>query len=82
MPKYVPATINMFNRWYYNDSGRVLFKHPKSWLTCAVSVETCVYMIKNHITGKSFRGHGGTPRHACKRANEVINREIRETPNA
>lgn len=65
-----------FNDWYKNDSGNIMSRHAKSWLTGAVSTLTCEWRVKNHITKKAYSGHTGNVRAACKRANEKMLREI------
>lgn len=63
--------------WYTNDSGRVMYRSAASWLTAAIRIDTCQYIIKNHLTKEVYTGHGRTPRLTSKKVNRKMMEIIR-----
>lgn len=46
------------NGWHLSDNGNVKYRFILPHVTCAFSILTCEYIIKNHITKETWTGHG------------------------
>lgn len=73
----MPKRICTNDDWYTNYSGNIMYRQPASWLTAALRVDTCQYIIKNHITKEVYTGHGRTPRLTTKKINRKMTEIIR-----
>ena len=73
----MPKRICTNDDWYTNYSGNIMYRQAASWLTAALRIDTCQYIIKNHITKEVYTGHGRTPKVTTKKINRKMIEIIR-----